>query len=336
MKKFLSIAAVAAMMLAVGCADDLSYNDEGDTEVTFSIALPDSGDDTRAIADGTTATQLYYAVYDNNKNLVQGLTPTTPLTLTNKQYSNLTLRLVKGLTYHIAFWAEPEGDTYYNFDTATATVTVDYGTTAAQKPSNDEKRDAFFGAITPLTVNSTTITGAPISVTLSRPFAQINVGTTAADVAAAEQAGVDITKSKFSFTGVPTKFNLLTGEVDTNPASIVNVDFALAPIPAKMTPKEILTVTVANTETDYHYVAMAYILAPGGNGTATTDVSFTVATDTNDNINTTVIPSASYKRNHRTNILGSIFTAEATFNIVVDPVAPDYATYDPENLPVQP
>ena len=73
--------AVASMMLAVGCADDLSYDDMGDTEVTFSINLPDMAEDTRVIADGTTATQLYYAVYDNNKQIIPGLTPTEPITL---------------------------------------------------------------------------------------------------------------------------------------------------------------------------------------------------------------------------------------------------------------
>lgn len=312
MKKFLSIAAVAAMMLAVGCADDLSYDDLGDTEVTFSINLPEMAEDSRAsvIADGTKATQLYYAVYDGQKKIISGLTPNGAITLQNKRHE-LKLRLVKGLTYNIAFWAEPENDTYYTFDKENAKITVAYrNTDSSLMSSNDEYRDAFYAVVTDYQVGVTNIKDNTIY--LRRPFAQVNVGTTLADLEAAKTAGIDISKSKLVFTDIPNELNMWDGTVNTN--SGVNVEFDLSQTPAKAGEK--LFVKVDGVDTEFHYVAMSYILAPADGDV--TDVTFTVATDTIDKVNETTVPKANYKRNYRTNILGSIFTAEAQFIVVVD------------------
>lgn len=310
MKKFLSIFAVASMMLAVGCADDLSYDDMGDTEVTFSINLPDLAEDTRVIADGTTATQLYYAVYDNNKQIIPGLTPTEPITLQNKQHQ-LKVRLVKGLTYNFAFWAEPANDSYYTFDKENAKIVVAYkNTDSSLMKSNDEMRDAFYATVPNYVVGQTQIPNNTIY--LRRPFAQVNVGTTLDDEAAAETAGIDITKSKLVFTDIPNELNMWDGSV--NSGSGVTVEFDLSQTPAKA--GENLKVKVDGVETDFHYVAMSYILAPADG--STTNVTFTVATDTNSKVHETTVPSANYKRNYRTNIVGSIFTAEADFIVVVD------------------
>ncbi len=296
MKKIFTIAASVVMLLTVGCSKELSYTN-GDTDVTFNLVVPELAEATRDIADGLTATQLYYAVYTENKVLIQGLTPSTPLVLQNKE-TKLQLRLVKGQTYNFVFWAEPEGDTYYDFNINDATVTVHYD--AAK--SNDEKRDAFCKVVPNFTVG----TSVPEDVFLTRPFAQVNMGATADDVAAALTAGIDITKSKVTFTDVPSKLNLWDGSVSEN--KDVVFDFEL--IPAKAGEK------LEVNDVEYHYVAMNYILAPADGDV--TDISFSLRDAKNVDINTTTVPAANYKRNYRTNILGSLFTSTTEWRIVID------------------
>jgi hypothetical protein len=63
-KYFLSLVAMAAMILFSGCNknEDFYISENGDM-VTFNIATPEMG--TRAISDGTTATNLTVAVYNS-------------------------------------------------------------------------------------------------------------------------------------------------------------------------------------------------------------------------------------------------------------------------------
>ena len=294
MKKIFSIAAVA-MMLMASCAKD-SYIG-GNTKVTFEVKAPALAEATRDIADGMTATQLYYAVYTADQVLVPGLLPANPVIMQNKG-AQISLRLVKGQTYNFLFWAEAPGDTAYTFDAATGTVTVNY---AAAK-SNNEARDAFYAKVPNFTVGTST----PQPIYLRRPFAQVNMGATAEDVAAALTAGIDITKSQVTFSELPNKLNMWDGSVEGSE----NVVFDFELTPAKN--NEVLEVADVN----YHYVAMNYILAEAEGDV--TDISFTVK-DANDvAINTTYVPAANYKRNYRTNILGSLLTSSTEFEIVID------------------
>ena len=296
MKKFFNFAAVAAMLLTVGCAKELSYTD-GDTDVVFNIEVPALADATRDIADGTTATQLYNAIYTEGRVLIPGLLPAAPIVLQNKE-TKLTFRLVKGQTYNFVFWAEPENDTYYDFNTTDATVTVNYASALA----NDEKRDAFYKMVPNFKVG----TSVPEDVILKRPFAQVNLGANVDDVAAAQTAGIDIQKSKVTFTDVPNKLNMWDGTTEGS----VAVEFDFETIPAKSGEK----LEVKSTE--YHYVAMNYILAD--ENPDVTDVVFTLK-DVNDvEINSTKVPAANYKRNYRTNILGYLFTSSSEWKIVID------------------
>ena len=279
----------------VGCAKD-SYTG-GNTEVTFEVKAPALAEATRDIADGLTATQLYYAVYTADHVLIPGLLPANPVVMQNKG-AQISLRLVKGQTYNFIFWAEAPNDTVYNFDAATATVTVSY----ANAKSNTEARDAFYAPVPNFTVGTST----PQPIYLRRPFAQVNMGATAEDVAAALTAGIDITKSKVTFSEVPNKLNMWDGSVEGSE----NVVFDFEVIPAKNS--EVLEVN----DVAYHYVAMNYILAETAGDV--TDISFTVK-DANDvSINTTYVPAANYKRNYRTNIIGSLLTSSTDFEIIID------------------
>ena len=130
------------------------------------------------------------------------------------------VRLVKGQTYQFVFWAQKSGAGHYDTSNMKA-ISVDYNNI-----SNDESRDAFYTF-----VGKTKVTG-PFSqdVTLKRPFAQLNLGTTAQDWGWAQTAGVTITDSKVKVTGeVYSTLNTFDGTV----AGETPVEFTLNAIPSQ-------------------------------------------------------------------------------------------------------
>ncbi|MBO5234272.1 MAG: hypothetical protein J6B27_00995, partial [Alistipes sp.] len=210
-------------------------------------------------------------------------------------HATVTLDLVKGQSYKIAFWAQ-HSDAPYTFDRQNGKVTVDYSGTVL---SNDEKFDAFY-VLEPITV-----TGPDVkTVTLRRPFAQINLGATKADVVAAEKLGIVIDKTKVTLSGVNQTLELFSGEAKDKTTAVVNFDY-------NALPGNDLTVN----SVDYAYLAANYILA---NGEAdVTELEFVVRQGSDD-INTVKVPAVNYKRNYRTNILGRLLTSSVDFNIVID------------------
>ena len=115
MKKFLFLAVAAIGLLATSCSKDETTNalPEGDAKVTFTVVAPEL--QTRTIGDGTTATSLWYAVYDANWNHIAYLDNTTAVAI-NLQ-TNVELELIDGKTYNLIFWAENAGAPY-TFDRA--------------------------------------------------------------------------------------------------------------------------------------------------------------------------------------------------------------------------
>ena len=212
------------------------------------------------------------------------------MTFSNKT-ATVNLRLVTGKSYDILFWADAK-ESPYTFNAATQTVTVDYASAA----SNDEKRDAFFAAEKGLTVDG----AINKTITLQRPFAQLNIGATDMEEAAA--AGFTPKQSLVTVKNVYNSLNLLSGEV----SDAAEVTYALAAIP-----EESETFPVVEAK----YLAMNYLLVASEKELA--DVEFTVS-DGSLNINRSYA-SVPVQRNWRTNIYGKLLTDEAAFNISIDP-----------------
>ena len=296
MKKFLFMGALAAMLLGTAsCSNDMEPA-MGDNTVQFTIELP-GAIDSRAIADGTTATQLTVAVYDKDG---KHLDLDKNVTMNNKR-ATVTFQLVKGQQYSFAFWAQAEGAPY-TFNTATATMTVNNYTSDC----NDEKRDAFYAYRADLT-----ITG-PLTETvyLHRPFAQLHFG--ASDVAAAAAAGVVAVKSYVEVKQVSTKFDLRSGTASNATDDLVDATFAMATIPPAT---EKLTVE----ETQYDWMAMNYFLVPNNEATIETTLKLYVAnTDAENPVRDITVSNVPVQKNHRTNIVGNLFTEDVNFIINID------------------
>ena len=298
MKKYLYLGAVAALLLGTASCSSEMEPGQNDGTVQFRVELPGAVE-SRAIADGTTATKLEVACYDYQGNKLD-IEPTVKTDFTNR-VATVTYKLVKGQTYNFSFFAHADGAPY-TFDAGTTlaecefTVNDSYNAVAG----NNESRDAFYAVLTNYAVTATTT-----DVTLYRPFAQLNFG--ADDLAAAATAGITPSQSAVTVQQVSTRFNLSTGVASDAAADLVDASFSAANLP-----DDPETLTVEGT--DYRWMAMNYFLVPANE--ATVDVEMTVKTNKSD----VVVPVANVpvQNNHRTNIVGSLFTEDANFNIIID------------------
>lgn len=294
-KKLLkSFAAAAMSVLAIACAKEQVGPGEGAmVEATFSVDVP--GVIGTKAGEGTKATKLYYQVFD-----AEGA-PFTDLPMKVKDINGSTtvnFQLIKDQTYNFVFWAQTAEAGYYTV-TDLRTITANY----EGKNSNDENFDAFFAVEKAITING------PITktVTLKRPFAQINVATTGVLKAGETTVNVDFTGATSAVTvkDVPTVFSPLTDEL----SSRVNaLQFASAAIPGGD-----FAVT-GSTET-YKYLAVNYVFAPVDGTVYDVEAALNVA----GKDVTVKVPSVPAKRNYRTNIYGNLLTTTADFNVEIDP-----------------
>lgn len=233
------------------------------------------------------------ACYDASGKILADLQPTVKTDFVNRE-ATVTYKLVKGQKYNFAFFAHADGAPYTftpGQNLEGCKFDIDY--TGA---CNAENRDAFYATVKDYVVTATTT-----DVTLHRPFAQLNFG--ADDLAAAKDAGIIPSQSSVKVSKAATTFGLFT-EKATGEAA---VEYTLANLP-----DDPATLTVEGK--DYGWMEMCYFLVPGNE--ANVDVEMTLKTN-GDNV---VVPVSNVpvKKNHRTNIVGSLFTQDANFRIIID------------------
>lgn len=212
------------------------------------------------------------------------------------------------------------------FDPATGKVSVDY----TKIKANDETLDAFTAH-----VNNLKVTG-PVaqSITLKRPWAQVNYGTTPADLKAARLASIDIKQSKVVVDNVYQTLNLLDGTV-SDPTT-ANITLAAANIPTAQNTfsVEIDNATPAATATygklhvdnndgvstndDYVYLGLNYLLVGGEADTQSLIKADLELFDANGSVNAIAFSNVPVQRNYRTNIVGNLLTSQVEFNIHID------------------
>ncbi len=317
-KHFLGLLAATTMLLTTSCLnDELDVVQSGnEAQVTFSLGL-EGNLATRAISDGANADKLVYAVYKLNAENVAELQHVVG-TDENGQFvkndfksgDNVSITLAKGQTYQVAFWAQ-DGDAKA-FDTdALNAVKVDYN----EATNNDELRDAFFKTVE-FEVNG----DKSLDVVLKRPFAQVNVGVTQEDWAAAVASGIEIKESSVIIKNVANELNLLTGAVDGN----VEITYAANAIPDETLYVE--TDSAKEGKEAYEWLSMSYILVNDkeeGASERTTleelEYSF-IPKNGKAIVFVEGLNSVPVQRNWRTNILGKILTGDVQFNVTVDPV----------------
>lgn len=307
---FKSFAAAALSVLAIACAKEQVGPGEGAmVEATFNVDVPEVIG-TKAIGDGLTASKLYYQVFDEESNPIEGLGVQTKKMNSGK--TTVTFQLVKDQTYNFVFWAQTPTEGYYEIDGTEGLKKI--SAKYADKNANDENFDAFY-AVEKFTVNGS----ISESVTLTRPFAQVNIATTGklAAGSASKELDFDGATSTVTFKNVPTEFSPLSSDDVVD--GTVSVVFASAAVPEG-------NITVAGKE--YKYLSMNYVFAPKNGSVYDVAAELTVAGKTVP----VSVPNVPLKRNWRTNIVGNLLLTGAQFNVIVDPVFENEETmaYDEE------
>lgn len=378
-KNFLyGVLAAAAMTSMVACSSDDNLTAKGkggEATVSFSVSAPKVvstrantvyGDGIKWYGDGITATHLYYAVY--NVKTVEGgkqytynaqLSKTETndfVTLTDKA-ANISVPLVRGQKYAFVFWAETANTNNgvpYIIDWGKATTggpTLKYKTsdevelaaTVETSAFNKDDFDAFYSAI------EINVTGDLTStISLTRPFAQLNIGTS--DFDASTNGGLATQQTSIVVENVPTALTFFgeAGQADVN--GIINytattntpkaIAYSYSDIP---TSGVVGTFDAVQTATDYtfpyitetagtgepaqttkytyyKYLGMQYILAPSTQMTATkVTVKFMDANGVQDDASNLVANNVPLRRNYRTNIYGTLLTNTTNFNVIISP-----------------
>ncbi|MBQ5508488.1 MAG: hypothetical protein IIT96_01860, partial [Muribaculaceae bacterium] len=298
MKKALFLGAMAAMLLGTAsCSNDMEPEMTGDGNVQFTIELP-GNIDSRAISDGLIATKLQVAVYKEDGTLLNdiSLLGEKAVTMTDRK-ATVNFKLVKGLKYSFAFWAQNPNEDAYTFDAASGKVTVDYSKAVA----NADDGDAFSNREMNLE-----ITG-PITktITLTRPFAQLNYGDVMEDYAAAVAAGIDFKQTAVTVKQVANEYDILN---QTTTGEVADITWAAA--------NSAMEDNLMVNEESYKWLSMCYFLVPNDESTVATELSMLNTAGTE--FNKITVDNVPVKKNHRTNILGNLFTDDVNFNIIID------------------
>ena len=254
---------------------------------------------------GSNVNKLIYEVYlqdeDENGNTV--ITRLTQYGNTNGQFIDyfdpdedkvITLRLMRGKVYRLAFWAQCDECEAYTTNIALEEGDPDDKKVGLQDvvvsydgaECSDDKRDAFC-KVEVLSVSATTTIH---DVILTRPFAQVNVATTGADIKelATGQSiipNMEINQTAVRFTGVASHIDVVRDIIDDTDIKDVEAFFDWTNIPASLfsNPEEYLYIdlnrdgayrkytesypTISEDGTTYlteqfKYLAMNYILVP--------------------------------------------------------------------------
>ena len=292
---------IAGLFGLASCAQE-DVNAPANDGVNIKVRLPRDMQTRGSFGDGTDAgdravlNNLQWSVYE----VVDGVASATPVFSDLKAGAfggsqteeTVTLPLAKGKTYQVAFYAD---DSTNGFVTYTdGKINVDYSKAA----SNTAAEDAFIGRSVQFTVDG----AYSETVTLTRPFAQLNWGTDDLDAKVLGDLLKSLTASVKVSSGLYTAMDVLSGEVDATTAVSDAVEFgtvAFSALPAQTFPVE-----------GYSLIAMDYLLT--GDGTIDCELDF------DNGLNPVSVNAAPVKVNYRTNIYGSLLTAPADFNIKVD------------------
>lgn len=297
MKK-LFLAVVAIFMIATACTTDESAPANSEVLVSFSIDAPEL--QTRVTdGNGESTNHLQYAFYDGEGNLLPQLQGEVADYVGS---TTIQIALVEGCSYSALFWAD-NTEAPYKLDFANKTMEID----ATDINGNSDKNDAFYKYepnIDPVEKSR--------KITLTRPFAQINIAT--ADTAKAANAGFVAATTQVTVTTHST-LNLATGTVADNDYKTFTYTFAALPTDPG---------TAKVNEKDYDMLSMNYILV---NERELIDITMEVSEESNGSNpikrEYTTVP---VQRNYRTYIVGNLLTTENEFNTMITPdwLKPDH------------
>ena len=294
---------IMTAFLATACMQE-NFNPEKDgSTVTFTVAVPETVATKAAVVEnGENINNLVYAVYRTEKEtqaeaianlnpelFVYGVNPvaegTTTVFADNKTI--ISLELINNQKYVVLFWAQVDQTWVEGEINENSLTSISY---PADLVANDSKYAAFSGVAF---VEDVTIPRR--SVTLTRPFAQINLATNNP-----ERYDVDVTASSVTIDNAAATFNVATQQA----SGTRTVEYASATNPD-------------GTFNGYdHYVAMNYIFAnPKGENSETVSVTCVMDTEEHGDDIEKVITNVPVAQNYKTNIVGNLLTSDVEYTV---------------------
>jgi hypothetical protein len=331
--KFLYTLALGFALTLGACSSDESLVADGSGDeavVTFTAQLPASinsrADLTKNYSNGLTAKDLYAIVYEQDqkttdegtvtRKYVKYTTAELAVDDSGKISAKLSTRLLKNHIYTIVLWAQKgknliegdiqDGDAPYTFNKDTGAISLNYG---SESTANDETRDAFYYAESDIVITY----DVSKTIELTRPFAQLNIGTTIEDYEAAKANGYDFQTAEVSLWAYTT-FTTFDGGV----ANSAKLTFKAAEFPSEVFPLDFDVEDASNYV--YKYLSMNYILIKSTKQTLN-PLTLTVATKPESGDAYTQTFSYEYvpvQRNYRTNVYGNIFTNQYEYSVEVN------------------
>ncbi len=284
MKKIIYVLFVLPWIL-VSCSQEADQVVEESVEVNFSTAIPGQ---ISTRATDLSVNKLVCAVFEKGEE-VEALRKT--IDITDPTMISYTPRLVKGRTYNVVFWAMK--DENYDVSDLTAIVRSSTG-------SSDEADYDAFTATTRITVENS----VSVSVNLTRPLAQLNLGISESDW--------NTVRTMFGQTPTTTilsylekaSFNSVTG--------------------VSLTESETQTRTVEATgeelkvaENTYKSLGSFFVLLPEAEE-QTLDIKFTILDADDQSIREDVfIPHIPVQRNYKTNVVGGLLTGTVNYQVTI-------------------
>lgn len=285
---------IPALMTLNSCMQEDIVKGNGE-EVTANITLNLPGNGVQSRTNGESSTtdaptastenmRLFISIFDGGK-LIETIEEAS-VSLTGEDPYNKPIRLLTGKTYKVVVWAD-YGDTYYNYDDETATVSLkDY-----EVEGNQVKNDAYFIA------KDITLTASEnIDLTLTRPFGLVQVTTTDWNAAVVQNNKPATYTTTIS---VPTELNLFDGTVD----NVLDVTY---------------TGKITNAETaEKNKLSFDYILA-GAEQSPLTSFTMDYNNAEGGDVSEYTFDNIPVKRNYITNITGNVLTKVGSLDISVN------------------
>lgn len=291
--------AAAVMFGAVACSqyDEQEVVEGQEVTTTFAIGLEDLG--TRLAGDSGMIDKVAWGIYDHqadgkgrwleaHSSDGQGNAPAD----FDGEKAEIKVTLFTGKKYDLVFFGYCSTNNAYTIDWNKRELNVNYSDLA-----NLEARDAFFH------IENEFVAGKNKTFTLTRPFAQLNVGQSMADYNAMKLTNNFIEKSSVTAKAYTT-MNL----IDASVSNLVDVE---------LTVNNVLNEDLEVNSVGYKHIAMNYLLVNAKEVVNEVAFKFVENGPTYTEFERTYY-NVPLQRNYRTNILGRIISDEFDFEIVID------------------
>jgi len=291
--------AAAVMFGAVACSqyDEQEVVEGQEVTTTFSIGLEDLG--TRLAGDSGMIDKVAWGIYDHqadgkgrfllaHSSAGQGNAPAD----FDGEKAEIKVTLFTGKKYDLVFFGYCSANNAYTIDWEKRELNVNYSDLA-----NLEARDAFFH------IENEFVAGKNKTFTLTRPFAQLNVGQSMEDYDAMQLTNNYIEKSSVTAKAYTT-MNL----IDASVSNLVDVE---------LTVNNVLNEDLEVNSVGYKHIAMNYLLVNAKEVVNEVAFKFVENGPTYTEFERTYY-NVPLQRNYRTNILGRIISDEFDFEIVID------------------